>query len=111
MSVSIIIMVCSVFVASISQILLKISANKNHLSLFKEYFNLYVILGYILLFISTILTIVAFGGMDYKNGPLIESLGYLFVMILSYFILNEQITKKKIIGNVLILIGIFIYYI
>ncbi|MDE5853403.1 MAG: multidrug ABC transporter, partial [Oscillospiraceae bacterium] len=63
MSVSIIIMVCSVFVASISQILLKTSANKNHLSLFKEYFNLYVILGYILLFISTILTIVAFSGM------------------------------------------------
>ena len=42
---------------------------------------------------------------------IIESLGYIFVMILSNRILKEKITKKKLIGNLLILIGIIIYYI
>ena len=39
------IMVCSVFVASVSQILLKISANKTYPSKIKEYLNGYVITG------------------------------------------------------------------
>ena len=41
----------------------------------------------------------------------IESLGYIFVMILSNLFLGEKITKKKIIGNFLILFGIVVYYI
>ena len=60
---------------------------------------------------STILTIVAFSGLDYKNGPIIESVGYVFVMILSRVFLEEKITKKKIIGNALILLGIAVFYI
>ena len=39
-----------------------------------------------------ILTILAFKGLDYKNGPIIESVGYIFIMILSrfkyYFVCN-----------------------
>ena len=37
--------------------------------------------------------------------------GYIFVMILSNLFLGEKITKKKIIGNFLILFGIVVYYI
>lgn len=61
--------------------------------------------------ISTVLTILAFRGLDYKNGPIIESLGYIFVMILSRMFLKEKITKKKILGNALILLGIIVFYI
>lgn len=61
--------------------------------------------------ISTVLTILAFRGLDYKNGPIIESLGYIFVMILSRMFLKEKITKKKILGNALILLGIVVFYI
>ena len=67
--------------------------------------------GYSLMVASTILTIFAFKGLDYKNGPIIESLGYIFVMILSWKLLEEKITIKKIVGNGLILLGIFIFYI
>lgn len=63
-----------------------------------------------MLVISTILTILAFKGLDYKNGPIIESLGYVFIMILSRLFLKEKITYKKIIGNALILCGIMIFY-
>ena len=68
-------------------------------------------LGYGLLFISTILTILAFKGLDYKNGPIIESLGYVFILFLGNIFLKEKITKKKILGNALILLGIVIFYI
>lgn len=60
--------------------------------------------------ISTILTILAFKGLDYKNGPIIESMGYIFIMILSKVFLNEEITKSKILGNLFILMGIIVFY-
>ncbi|MBR3163247.1 MAG: EamA family transporter [Clostridia bacterium] len=107
----ILILLSSVFIASCSQIILKISSTKEYGSKIKEYLNWRVILGYTMLVISTILTILAFKGLDYKNGPIIESLGYVFVIILSRLILKEKITIKKIIGNTLILFGIMIFYI
>lgn len=64
-----------------------------------------------MMIVSTILTIFAFKSLDYKNGPIIESIGYVFVMILSSIILKEKITKKKLIGNILILLGIMVFYI
>lgn len=108
---SFIVLVFSVFVASVSQILLKKSALMDHPSLIKEYLNPYVIAGYGLLVASTVLTIIAFSKIDYKNGPIVESLGYIFVMFMSLIFFNEKITKKKLIGNLLILLGIFIFYI
>ena len=107
----VLILICSVFVASCSQILLKISSGQKHDSIIKEYLNWRVIVGYGMMFASTILTILAFKGLDYKNGPIIESLGYIFIMILSRIILKEKITVRKIVGNALILAGIIVFYI
>lgn len=111
MSKAFIILIFSIFIASVSQILLKKSSNKKYDSFIKEYLNAYVISGYILLLISTIFTVVALKGLDYNNIPIMESSGYLMVMVLSYFFLSEKITKKKVIGNIIILLGIIIYYI
>lgn len=105
------ILIISVIVASISQIILKIASSEKHESLLKEYLNLKVMIGYFLMFLSTILTIIALKNINYKNEPIIESLGYIFVMILGRCFLNEKITKNKLIGNSLILLGIFVFYI
>ena len=107
----VILLIISVAVASVSQIFLKISASEQHESMIKEYLNVKVIVGYGMMVLSTILTILAFQGLDYKNGPIIESIGYIFIMILSKVILHEKITRKKIVGNSLILLGITIFYI
>ncbi len=104
-------LIASVLIASCSQIILKKSASKKYSSIIREYLNVRVIVGYGMMFISTILTIFAFKGLDYKNGPIIESLGYIFIMFLSRIFLKEKITKKKIIGNSLILLGILVFYI
>lgn len=104
------ILILSIFVASVSQVLLKKSSLKKYDSFIREYLNIYVITGYMLLLLSTVLTVVALKGMDYKNVPITESLGYIIIMILSYLFLSERITKKKIIGNIIILAGVVIYY-
>ncbi len=102
--------VCSVTLAAISQILLKKSALKEHNRFLKEYLNPYVIGGYALTGISMLLTILAFRGMEYKNGPIIEALGFVLVMFFGLFVFREKLTKKKLMGTVLILAGIFVYY-
>jgi small multidrug resistance pump len=103
-------LIFSVTIASFAQVLLKMSALKKHTSTIKEYFNAYVIVGYGMMVISTIATIFAYHGLDYKNGPVVESLGYIFIMILSLMFFHEPITKRKILGNALILIGVFVFY-
>jgi small multidrug resistance pump len=103
-------MIASVVIASFSQILLKVSAGKKHESFIKEYLNVRVIVGYGMLVVSTLLTILAFRGMEYKNGPVIESAGFILVMLLSWWILKEKITFRIVLGNVLIAIGIVVFY-
>lgn len=109
MNSSVWILVVSVFIASCSQIILKTSAGEEHENIIKEYMNARVIIGYGMMVVSTVLTILAFRGLEYKYGPVIESLGYVFVMILGNLFLKEKITKKKLLGNGLILLGIFIF--
>ena len=104
-------LILAVLVSSISQIILKKSASKTYKSIIKEYLNLYVITGYGLMVLSTVLVVLGLKGVPYKNEPIIESLGYLFVMILSNRLLRQKITKKNVLGNVLILVGIAVYYI
>lgn len=106
----VLLLILAVLVSSISQIILKKSASKTYDSVLKEYLNVYVITGYVLMVISTVLVVLGLKGVPYKNEPIIESLGYLFVMILSNRLLGEKITKKKVLGNVLILVGIAVYY-
>ena len=111
MSKYIILLVLAVVVSSVSQIILKKSASKTYNSIIKEYLNPSIILDIDNIKVSTVLVVLGLKGVPYKNEPIIESLGYIFVMILSNRILKEKITKKKLIGNLLILIGIIIYYI
>lgn len=101
----------SVFISAISQILLKLSAQKNHKDILHEYLNPYVIGAYAIFFCSSILTIIAYRRVPWSMGPIIESVGYVFVTILGYFCLHETIGRKKAMGLACILIGIAIAYI
>lgn len=102
--------ILSVTVAAFSQLLLKKSAMKKYSSFLREYLNLYVIAGYGLLFLSMFLTILAYRGLDYKNGPVIESLGYVLVLFLSRLFLGEKLTKRKVAGTICILMGMVVFY-
>lgn len=65
--------------------------------------NLYV--GGGLYFLSAVINIWVLRYLDYSVVLPLTSLTYMWTMILSYLILNEKITKRKIAGVILILIG------
>ncbi len=44
-----------------------------------------------------------------KYGAVIDSFAYVFVLLMSWLILKEKITKGKLIGNMIIIAGIIIY--
>ncbi len=103
------IMIFSVFISSISQIILKKSALKSYKNVMNEYLNPYVIGAYIIFFISTFITIYALKYVPLSMGPILESTGYVFIVILSRLFLKEAISKKKIMGMGIILIGIIVF--
>ena len=103
-------MFLSVAIASVSQVLLKKSALNKYDTVVREYLNPYVAGGYGLLFLSMLLTVYAYSGMDYKNGPVIESLGNVIVLILGYFVFGERISARKIAGTACIIAGIVVFH-
>ena len=100
----------SVVIASFSQVMLKLGAGKTYSSKIREYLNVYVITGYGMLFVSMVITIVAYSHLSYLSVPVVEAIGYVLVPVLSYFIFREKLTKRKILGILFILAGIVIYY-
>ena len=102
-------MLCGVTIAAFSQILLKTSANIKYDSFWKQYLNKRVITGYLMLAVSMVFSVWAYGGMDLKYGPAIESVGLALVAILSTLILKERMTKKKLAGILLIVGGLVVF--
>ena len=100
----------SVVIASFSQVMLKLGAGKTYSSKIREYLNFYVISGYGMLFVSMVLTIVAYSHLSYLSVPVVEAVGYVLVPVLSYFIFREKLSKRKVLGIACILLGIVIYY-
>ena len=65
--------------------------------------NLYI--GGALYLASAVANIIVLKKMEYSIVLPLTSITYIWTMILSYMILKEKITKKKIGGVILILIG------
>ena len=108
-TVCLVIMVVNAFLSAFSQILLKQSANREHATSIGEYLNIHVISAYIIFAVVLVSNAFAYQGIAYKYGSVIGASSYLFLMILSKVILKEKITKKVILGNLIIMFGMFIY--
>lgn len=103
--------ILGIFVSACSQILLKQSADSQHKSWLSSMLNWRVILAYSIFFGSLLINITAMSkGVNLKDLPILESLGYVFVPILSWFVLKEKIDKRMLLSMTLIIIGIIIFY-
>ncbi len=100
----------SVLIASIAQMLLKKSALKKHEHFVGSYLNPLVIMAYLMLVISMVLTSIAYRTVPLSLGPLIETLGIVFVAFFSRIFFKEQITRNYFIGLTLIMIGVVVAY-
>lgn len=103
------IFIFSVFISSVSQIMLKKSALRHYDSKINEYLNPLVIVAYGIFFTSSLITMFAYKYVPLSMGPILESTGYIFVGILSYFILKEKLSKRILTGMAFILLGIIIF--
>lgn len=89
-----------------SQILLKISANKTYKHFIYEYLNPNVIISYAGYVFVLVINVIIYTKIDYRFGVVINALSVVMIMIGSKLILKETLTPKKILGNVLIILGI-----
>lgn len=100
----------SAAIAAFSQVLLKKSASEKHSSVLREYLNVKVIVGYGLMFCGMRMGVVAYGkGVTVQGGSVMEASGNVWIIVLSYLFFREPITKKKIIGNIMIIAGILLF--
>lgn len=105
----IIVFLVSVLISSISQVILKTSANEKHESKIKEILNIKVIFAYGLFFGATLLTMLAYRKVSLSMGAILETTGYVYVAILGRLVLKEKLDKYKICGNLLIIAGIIVF--
>ena len=101
--------VVSVLISSISQVMLKTSANKSYSDRIKEYLNPTVIIAYGLFFLSTLITVFAYKVVPLSLGPVLESTGYIFVAVVGVVLLKEKMSRRKLFGMILILTGIALF--
>lgn len=101
--------VFTAFLSALSQILLNVSARKKHKNHLAEYLNVWVILSYAILACVLVMNVYLLRFMNLKEENAIAASTYAFVLILSRIIFKEKITAKKVIGNVLIIVGILIF--
>ena len=106
------VVILSVFVASLAQMFLKIGASMSHKSFIAEYLNPWVIGGYALLALSLVVNVFAMSkGVRVKEVSIIESLSYLFVPVLSLLFFKERISLRNLLSIVIILAGIAVFFI
>lgn len=102
-------MILNAFLSAISQTLLKKSANINYNKFILQYLNVYVILGYMIFFIVLFINIYVIKKLNLSIVSVFsESLPYILSIISGYIFFKEKITKNKIVGALIIVIGIIL---
>ncbi len=100
----------SSLIAAFSQMLLKKSASEPHSSVIREYMNIKVIAGYGLMVVGMLLCVLGYArNVSMQSGSVMESIGNLWVMLLSFLFFREPVTKRKLAGNALIIAGIIVF--
>lgn len=69
----------------------------------------WVLTAYAFFAVTVVLNVWAFRTLDYKYGGVIMASSYVFVLVLSRWILREPIRPSTYLGNALIVVGIVVY--
>lgn len=103
------ILLVSVFISAVSQVMLKLSASRQHESTLREYANPLVVGAYAIFIISTLLTVYAYREVPLSLGPVLEATSYLYVTVFGALIFKEKVTPKKLVALALIIGGICVF--
>ena len=95
---------------SVSQVLLKIGANKSiGKGVVAPYTNHYTILAYFLYLINTVLGVYALKNIELSLFYAVTSLKFLVIFVLSIVFLKEKVSKLKVVAVLLIFAGVLIF--
>lgn len=93
-----------------SQVLLKVGANKHgDKYVVRQYLNVYVLTGYLLFFLVTVINVYVFSVLPLKMANILVAVAYVAVLVLSRVFLGELIDRKRLIGVLLIVVGVGLY--
>lgn len=105
----ILIFLASVFMSSVSQVMLKKAAQKSYDSHIKEYLNPLVISAYLIFVGTTLVGVLAYKVIPLSMGPVLEASSYLYVTFFGVKLFGERVNGKKIAALFLIVAGIVVY--
>lgn len=95
-------------ISAASQLLLKKAADDSRLTGLRFYLNPLVVGAYVLFFGCMVVNVYALQTLDLTVASVLEASGFIYVMALGALFLGERITKRKLLGNALIVAGIVI---
>ena len=103
--------VLGMIACSFSQLLLKRSADSEHRHWLFEFLNFKVVTAYGILFASLMINIWAMShGVLLKEMGMLETVGYIGVLLISIFVLKERPTKRGLIGGAVCIAGVIFVY-
>lgn len=97
------------FLASVSQVMLKMAALREYDTPLAEYLNPLVIIAYAIFVGTTILGILAYRGIPLSMGPVLQATSYFYVTFFGIRIFGESMTRRRWLALALILAGICVY--
>ncbi|MCL2222459.1 MAG: EamA family transporter [Oscillospiraceae bacterium] len=98
-----------VFISACSQILLKKAALISWKSKLAEYLNWRVILAYFIFLIAAVVNFYVLRYIPLSLVPILESAAFIFIPLLSLFLLKEKLKPTQYIGIILIISGIVVF--
>lgn len=97
------------FITALSQILLKTQANTTgDKGFFSKFLNIRVIVSYGLLFLTLAINQVALRYVPLSVMPCITSTSFVWVFVMGALILKEKISRRKVLGVAVIILGVVI---
>lgn len=96
-------------IAAVSQLFLKIAAGKNYKTWWRSYINPLVIIAYGMFFGTTILNVFALRHIPLALSAALGASGQIFVPAVSAIFLKEKISRKRLIGMLIIVVGIVVF--
>ncbi len=99
----------AVTIAAFGQVALKKGALEKKSSFLRQYFNWYVFLGYVALFLSMAFVSYSYREVALKEGPILESLTFILVPLLSNIFFQERLSTRRIMGFCVIIVGVMVF--
>jgi drug/metabolite transporter (DMT)-like permease len=103
--------IVSQFLVASAQVFLKIGSRQMDFkkSLYYNFKNKYLIISVFLFILVPVLSIITMRVVDFSDFYSFTALSYFFIMMFSWLILKEDLDRRKVIGNLIVIAGVLIF--